>query len=190
MILPFMLAALLAAGAVQSAPAPAPSSEALVDQFLRVIPDAELFNRVDRTADPTELQRLGQFNPGRTDDIRPVLETYAGCVGPPRNRMTVHVLRTVARGIGDEKLRRLIAFYQSPDAATLNRLASRTTTLSAAEQAEIERITSAYPLAEFAAAMRPNNPAFWQQDQVAEILRCDGERDQAFARLGLRTAAN
>jgi hypothetical protein len=95
----------------------------------------------------------------------------------------------VARQLGDEKLGRLIAFYEGEDKARLNALMARTSqgeTLPAADEAELERIMSAYPLTEFAEAFNPFNPALWQEEPLAEITRCENRRDEAFARLGLR----
>src|SRR5687767_6744501 len=97
-----LLAALLLAATdpAPSEPAVAPASDALVDRFMAVIPDAASLDRIDRTADPIELDRLHALNPGRLDEIRRVLEEHAGCISPIRNAQTRNMLRSVVRQLG------------------------------------------------------------------------------------------
>jgi hypothetical protein len=188
MTLPLMLAALLAASTEPATSAP-PPTEAQIERFIAALPDSDRLDQVDRTADPRELERLGALNPDRADAIRPVLEEFAGCTGPVENRLYVHMLRVVARTLGAEKLDRLVTFYEREDIAALDPIINRASsgaTLSPAEQAEVERIMAAYPLADFAAEMMSFNPDFFDDALMAEMTRCEQARDASFARLGVR----
>jgi hypothetical protein len=183
-LLPF-LAAFLAATTDPAAAAPA--SEALIDRFMAVIPDSAGLDRIDRTADPLELDRLAALNPDRIDEIMPVLEAHAACVSPIRNARARSGLRLVARQLGEARLSRLIQFYEGEDFRTVDRLMARgEEALSAAEREQVQNILAAYPLAEFTEAMSPLNPAFWEEDPFAAEAPCLATRNAALTRLGLR----
>lgn len=167
--------------------APAPASEALVERFMAALPEAQRLNRVDRTADRQELDRLGAMNQGRADDIRPILEEFAACASAARNKAIADVLRRAARQLGEEKLGRLIQFYEREDVAALREMmAQGTAALSDAQRAEAARIAATYPVAEFADLLEPG-PTLWRADFMREEGRCAATRDAALERAGLRT---
>ena len=118
--LPMMLAALLAqAGSSMS-------DEALADRLIAALPDSEAVYAVDRTADPVELAQLEAANPGRTEEIRPILENHAACEAAMRIAMTRRGLSRLVAQMGAEKVGRLIAFYEGED---FGRFAALTTRL-------------------------------------------------------------
>ena len=190
-ILPMLLAASIAAESPTASDGQPPVSEATIERFLAVLPDADRLEAGEPTADPAELESLGALNPGRIEEIRPVLERFEACTAPISRAGTLRIMRSIAGQLGEEKVARLIAFYEGEDFVRLDALMTRTgngTTASAEEQAEIDRIMGAYPLGEFMQAMQPSNPLFWQDESMAEIIACHEERDQALERLGVRTA--
>jgi hypothetical protein len=69
-------------------------------------PGADRIDQVDLAPDPIEIERLTGLNPGRGDDIRPVLAEFASCAAPARVRIRENGLRMVARQLGDAKLGR------------------------------------------------------------------------------------
>ena len=188
-MLPILAALLLAA--TDPVPAEAPSP-ALVDRFMAAIPDAQRLTQVDRTADPAELARLSRLNPGKAEAIRPVLEAYAACSSPINNAISELGLRFAARQLGRAKLEQLIRFYEGEDFRRLAVLAPRMEagqTLAAAEQAELDRILAAYPLAEFNAVLTAGMPEFFaaQTDRIAALDRCTEDKSAALAQLGVDT---
>lgn len=189
-----MLAALLVAGqdAPPAPPAPAPASEAQVDRFLAVLPGHERLEQTDFDVDPAELERLGTLNPNHVDEIRGALDSYADCAGLANARLSTHIMRTVARALGDEKLGRMVAFYEHEDLAVLGPLmdrAGRGDSLSAAEQAEVDRIRTAYPIEDFGREMTSFNPAFLDEPLLSAINACEQARDAAFERIGVVQSA-
>lgn len=186
-MLPMLVALLLAATDPASAE---PPSEALIDRFMTVIPGAERLDRVDGAADPAELDRLSRLNPGKADAIRPVLEAYSSCASPINNEISRSGLRFAAQQLGTTKLEQLIRFYESEDFGRAAALGSRLQageTLPAAEQAELERIMAAYPLAEFNALLSGGMPEFVaaQTDRIAALDRCTDTKAAALERLGV-----
>ena len=190
-ILPLLLAASLAAETPTASGDQPQVSEATIERFLAALPNADRLEAGEPAADPAELERLGALNPGRIDEIRPVLERFEACTAPISRAGTRRVLRSIARQLGEEKVAQLIAFYEGEDFVRLDALMARTgqgATASAEEQAEMEQIMAAYPLNEFMQALQPSNPLFWQDESMAEIIACHERRDQALERLGVRTA--
>jgi hypothetical protein len=193
-LLSMFVAALLSS---QGAPAPAeaptaPASEALVERFMTVIPEADRLNQVDRAADPQELARLGRLNAGRSDEIRPVLEAFAACQSPINNELARTGLRAVARSLGDARLSRLIAFYQSDDFRRLDAIvqrANRGESMTAADEVEAARIMEAYSVADFNATMERvlTETYLARQDEMAALTRCEEEKRAALERLGIDT---
>ena len=184
-----LLAALLVATADGATP---PASEVQVERFLAAIPDADQLHRIDRSPDPIELARLGGFNPGREDEIEPVLEAFAACSSPIANAMGLDGLRFIARGLGSEKLGQLISFYEGDDFRRFSALAPRVAageTLAPPEQAEFDRIMAGYPLEDFNRAMQDQMPEFFasQTERMGAIDRCRADKDAALARLGVDT---
>ncbi|HEX8064614.1 MAG TPA: hypothetical protein VF535_15545, partial [Allosphingosinicella sp.] len=125
-------AALLLAAQAQSAsaqpaqPAQAAPSEALIDRFIAILPDREQIDSVDSEIDAGELKTLVALNPGKEAQVRSILQVnLTSCTGPAISAGTLRMLRTVARGLGAEKLQRLVAFYEGPDFAKFSALAAR-----------------------------------------------------------------
>jgi hypothetical protein len=185
-----VLAVLLAAA---TDPAPArsaePASEALVDRFMAVIPGADRFERIDRTPNPDELERLTGLNPGRDADVRAVLAEHAGCLSEGRNRRTKERLRGMARQLGDANLRRIVTFYEREEWRVLVRLSERSRQdLSAEDRAELDRLRAEYPLDALVRAINPLDPAFRSENSPEDLQRCSRSLFEALDRLGLRVA--
>ena len=188
-MLPILVALLVAA--TEPVPAEAPSP-ALVERFMAAIPDAQRLSQVDGTADPAELARLSRLNPGKAEAIRPVLEAYAACSSPINNAISEAGLRFAAQQLGRAKLEQLIRFYEGEDFRRLAALTPRLEagqTPTAADQAELERILAAYPLAEFNTILTVGMPEFFasQTDRIAALDRCTEAKDAALARLDVDT---
>ena len=188
-MIPILAALLLVA--TDPAPVGAPSP-ALVDRFMAALPDAHRLSEVDRTADPAELARLSRLNPGKADAIRPVLEAYAACASPINNAISESGLRFAAQQLGSAKLEQLIRFYEGEDVRRVVALTAQMGpggTLPPAEQAELERILAAYPLAEFNALLTGGMPEFFaaQTDRIAALDRCTEAKEAALARLDVDT---
>jgi hypothetical protein len=188
-VLPILAALLIAV----PNPAPAePPSEALVDRFMTAIPDADRLEQMDRTADPAELERLSRLNSGKTDEIRPVLEAYAACASPINNEIGRSGLRFAAQQLGRAKLEQLIRFYEGEDFRRFAALGSRLEageTLAPAEQAELDRIMAAYPLAELNAQLMFGMPEYFaaHTEWLAALDRCTDQKQAELARLDIET---
>ena len=124
-----------------------PPSEALIDKFVSVLPD-----RVrNRSTVPYELRRLTALNPGREADVRAIFEADPACAAAIESGL-LHILREVARGLGEARLRRMIAFYASPDLDEFEALVRRVEgnpSPSEADKAAWEKLFATYPLADF-----------------------------------------
>ena len=169
------LLAVLVIGAQDAVPA----GDAVIDRFMAAIPDP------GSDPDPEQLAYFITLNPGRDADIAPVLQSFAEC----RNAYAARALRNVAASLGSERLARLTAFYEGEDFRALDRITSRPEEeLTAQEQAERDRIISAYPIEDFVAAMQPSNPAFSMDEAMAMLDQCERERDEALQRQGLRVS--
>ena len=185
-----LLALSLAAG--QPAAAVERPSPELVERFLAALPDAGRLDRVERSADPAELERLTRLNPGREDDIRPVLEAHAACASPFQNAIARAALRRAAERLERADLERMLQFYHSEDLGRLDALGARLgagETLGAADQAELDRIVAAYPVMAFAEAMQREMSAVVvaHAGPMEAISRCDGEKQAALQGLGVDT---
>jgi hypothetical protein len=181
--LPMMLAASLA---LQDGP----SAEALVDRLIEAFPDGDEVDAVDRTADPAEMARLEAVNPGRAEDIRPVLEGYAACESAMRITMTRRGMSRIVARMGAAKVERLIAFYRGEDLGRFEALSRRLAQgepLSGEAQADHDRIAAAYPIYEFAELMQADLPAS-MLDGLAfdELSRCVDEKAAALERIGVQ----
>jgi hypothetical protein len=184
----FILSALLALCASPSLAQGAPPSEALVDRFMAALPP-------DRRALPTapsaeEVERLEALNPGKSAEIRPILEAYQACAAAESKTQALALLRDVARALGEAKLLRLTSFYEGPDYlafAALGDRISKGADVSAAEKAEFERLVAEYPLNDFRDTMMKV-----AMDDAAKLgasekfAKCSAASKQAFDRNGLR----
>jgi hypothetical protein len=103
--------------------------------------------------------------------------------------MNGRMLRSVAAGLGDEKLGRLASFYEGEDYHLFDGLRLRREeagTLSEREQNELDRLLAAYPIMEYAEAMRAAFPAMLEDPAMERLIQCGLDRAQAFERQGLR----
>ena len=187
-LLPMLLAAII------SIPGEPPATaDTLAERLIAALPDGAAIGAIDGSADPAELARLETLNPGRSGDIARVLETYAVCESTMRGTMMRRGIARIAAELGESKVERLIAFYRDEDAAEFVDLAKRIEqgeTLSDAEQAAHDRIAGAYPILEFAELMRTSLMTFMLEGvTLAELGRCQREKEQALDRLGLRGVA-
>jgi hypothetical protein len=181
--LKLIAAALVALQSVASPAAP-PASDAYIDRFLATVPDIEKTRIVDRAADPEDLARLTELNPGRADEIRPILETYTECISVIVNAGTIELIRNAARGLGEARAMQMAAFYRSPDSAVFAGLIERTNkgeALSDAESARLGAILARYPISQFNDQMKKLTDAM-PEDQalVTAMTRCSLAKKQAF----------
>jgi len=172
-----------------AAPAsPPPVDEARFQHFLRVLPDGKEARASG--PDPAELARLVKLNPGREKDVEAVLAADARCTAPAREAAVLRMARATADRLGPERLDRMIAFYEGPDLARFNALVPGRPggkALSAAEQAELDRLLAAYPLRAFAEAMQASGNAVFTDEAVgAALAKCADARLAAFKRARLK----
>lgn len=163
--------------------ADAPPSPELVERFIAVLPDRQ---RPLDEVDPAALDRLGQLNPGRETDLRPILQAHAGCTAPLIRASTDRMLRFVAARLGSANVEALIRFYQGPDLARFGALAEKADK-NAQESAEFQRLLSAYPMQAFMEAMQAATASMFDDGAFFEDMNaCDRARSEALARASLR----
>jgi hypothetical protein len=159
----FLLAA--PAGA-QTMPGEAP--EALIDQFLAALPHPEEW-AAHTDPDPSEVARIGALNPGREAEVRAILAEHGRCFGPLAEAATRRGLRTIARRLGPDKLRQLIALYASAEFRRFDALSARKEkgeAIPPAEERDAERFLADHPVAiEFAQAIQ-NAGSILSADEV------------------------
>lgn len=138
--------------AAAAEPAKGAPSEALVDRFIAAIPDREALTAAEGEIDAGELERLTALNPGKEAQLRKILESNLACTGPAITAGTMRMLRTLARDLGEEKLKKLVGFYEGPDYAAFSALALRMESgaaPSAGDKAAMAKFMAAYPLQDF-----------------------------------------
>jgi hypothetical protein len=172
------------------APPPAPS-EALIDRFIAVIPDRDEFEKPPTEIDPAELSGLVALNPGKEAKVRAVLKANLACTGPAVTAGGHRMLRTVARDLGEEKLKRLVSFYEGPDYAAFKALALRMQgkeTPSAEDSAAMARLMGAYPLQAFIDGMG-RAPEIFAADEgfMTAATKCASEQMEALEAAGLKS---
>ena len=174
---------LLAFAIVQSA-APEPS---MVERFMAAFP-AEIRPELSEIGrDQAEVEWLIGLNPTRAAELRRIGEGHTACATPLMTRMSDNGLRWVAEQLGDERLARIVGFYESGDAAFLGRLeeaAARGELPNAADQARAEGVFSDYPLREYFETLEASLGR--DEPLAAELFACDHARDDAFLALDLR----
>jgi hypothetical protein len=182
--------ALQSLAAAAQPPKPAPASEAAIDGLIAVLPDAALLTTVDRKADPAQLERLTGFNPGRADEIRPILETYQTCISLVVNESTLAMIRGVATQLGEAQVKRLTAFYGGPDFARFKELTDRSNrgeTLSAADTAVLGGMFARYPIARYRDAVQQRMDAMAQDAPlITKLTKCSLDKKQALILAKLR----
>ncbi|HYG47778.1 MAG TPA: hypothetical protein VD846_07525 [Allosphingosinicella sp.] len=190
--LAFAIAALLAlqpqSGGAQAAQA-APS-EALIDRFLAVLPDRAQIEAVETEIDPGELKALVALNPGKEAQISSILRANLACTGPAVSAGTLRMLRTIARELGEEKLKRLVGFYEGPDYAAFAALAARMEGVaapSAEDSAAMAKLMGAYPLQAFHQQLSRAEEIFAaDQGFMAAAMKCASEQVEALTKAGLK----
>jgi hypothetical protein len=181
--------------ALQAQPLPAqtpaaPPSEALIDRFIAVIPDREEFDRPPSEIDPGELSGLVALNPGKEAQLRSILKANLACTGPAVVAGSHRMLRTVARELGEEKLKRLVSFYEGPDYAAFKTLGLRMEGASAPsveDKAAMARLMGAYPLQAFIEQMnRAGEIIAADQGFMTAAIKCASEQVDALTAAGLK----
>jgi hypothetical protein len=182
--------------ALQAQPLPAPAapaapSEALIERFIAVIPDRDEFDKPPTEIDPAELSGLVALNPGKEAQVRKVLKANLACTGPAIKAGGHRMLRTVARELGEEKLKRLVGFYEGPDYAVFKALAERMEGKgkpSAEDSAAMARLMGTYPLQAFMEGMN-RAPEIIAADQgfMTDAMKCASEQMDALEAAGLKS---
>ncbi|HYW14705.1 MAG TPA: hypothetical protein VE891_00935 [Allosphingosinicella sp.] len=180
--------------AAQAAPAEAVSAapaEALIDRFIAVLPDREEIDKAGGEIDPIELARLATLNPGKEAQVRKVLQANLACTGPAASSASLRMLRTVARNLGDDRLRKLIGFYEGPDYAAFGALARRMAGKaipSAADGAAMAKLMGAYPLQAFQEQMGRAEEIMTADAPFMEAAwNCAAEQEKALEAAGLKS---
>ena len=183
-------AAFFALQAQSVPPAPAAPSEALVDRFIAAIPEWQ-DEAAETEIDAGELSRLAALNPGKEPQLRSILKANLACSGPAVAAVTMRMLRTIARELGSERLEKLIRFYEGPDYAAFEALATRMqgqTAPSAEDKAAMAKLMAAYPLQDFLDRMN-RAPDMIAADQafMTAAMKCASEQMEALEAAGLKT---
>jgi hypothetical protein len=181
MLLHFFLATALVSGGVQAVP---PASEATVDAFVAAIPP----QKPEPPRGHGFERWLEELNPGRDNDIRSIVSTYEECIDATRQRYLIEAVRSTASRLGEERLRRLVAFYGSADAKPYEELSKRDpSSLSATEKATWDRILAKYPLADYLTSEKQTFEQMMGPGGYVDTLsKCDPAFDAELAKRGLR----
>ncbi|MFN3724868.1 MAG: hypothetical protein ACK4SZ_01050 [Allosphingosinicella sp.] len=178
-----LLTSLAALLSVAQADAPPPPE--LVERFIAALPQPQ--RRLDEV-DSATLDRLKALNPGRENDLRPILQAHAFCTAPLMRGSTDRMLHQVAARLGAANLEALIRFYEGSDLARFGTLAEKTDR-TAEESAEFERLMSAYPVEAFMEAMQASaaSALFDDESFFVAMNACDRQQSEALARANLRS---
>lgn len=175
------------AGLGQSAKAP--PSAALVERFITVLPDRQALSAAGQEIDSAELSRLAALNPGKEAQLREILRKNLACTGPETEKVSLRMLRTVARDLGDAQLRQLVSFYEGPDYAVFAALAPRMegkSAPSAKDSAAMARLMKAYPLQAFQEQLgRAGQIIAADQEFMNAAKRCASEHVKALEDAGI-----
>lgn len=170
---------------------PAAPSEALIDRFIAVIPDKEEFDKPTTEIDKSELSALVELNPGKEAQVRKVLQSNLACTNPAIKAGGYRMLRTVARELGEEKLKKLVSFYEGPDYAAFKALADRMEgkgTPSAEDSAALAKLMGTYPLQAFIDRMG-RAPEIIAADEgfMTAAMECASQQMDALEKAGLKS---
>ena len=187
------LAALLALQP-QPGPAQAPAAapgEALIERFIAVLPDRDEISAAAGEIDAGELSALVALNPGKEAQIRPILQANLACTGPAISAGTLRMLRKVAEGLGEARLKRLVSFYEGPDYAAFGALAARMSgkaTPDAADSAAMARLMGTYPLQAFHEQLSRAEEVFAADPEFMNAaMKCASEQMEALEAAGLKS---
>jgi hypothetical protein len=189
---PFAIAALLLAVQGQpgrAEPAQAAPSEALVERFLALLPDREEIQARSTEIDPEELSRLAALNPGKEREVRSILETNRACSDEAVTAGTLRMLRTVARDLGEARLKKMVSFYEGPDYAAFAALAARIDKAdpSSEDMAALDKLMAAYPLEAFHHGLdRAEEIISADQGFMAAAMKCVSGQMAAFEAAGIK----
>lgn len=173
-------------------PSPPPVSEAQYQRFVASLPEGAWDG--PPKPDPETVKRLIALNPGKEARIEAILGAFDRCAAPAAAAAMDRVYRLAMKSplLGAEKVERLTAFYSgggwAPFVALRDRIASSKPP-AAADLAEMERLTAAYPLADYStsltvAALNANHQGAFKAHE-----RCEAERNAALAKAGVQTPA-
>ena len=174
---------------IGSAPAPQSVDDAQVDRLIAVLPESATI-AVDAADEASELARLLTLNPGRRDEIKAILDGGNECAHAEDRRALRILLRVVTAQLGPEKVERLISFYGSPHYQALPGFAHRAAArekLSPSEKDELERAEAAYPIREFALALRKTSKELTSTGDFLSYRACGTQQEAALERAKLRT---
>jgi hypothetical protein len=169
--------------------APPPAREPVIDAFLAALPPGEAKLP---TADPSaqgNAEALVKRYPAKVVQIRAAFEDQRRCETTASDAARNQALRESARLLGDERLAKLTSFYRGQDFARLKHLsaAQEAGALSPAEQAQFDRITQDYPLADYLVSSREaQRMMFTDGTLMNALLACETGRDEALAKAGIR----
>lgn len=178
----------LAAFAAAGGAAPEPVDEAQVDRLIAVLPESATI-ATDAADEASELARLLTLNPGRRDELKAILDAGNACAQAEDRRALRIMVRAVTAQLGAEKIEQMIRFYGNPHYKVLRGFAHRATArekLSPPEKDELERAAAAYPLREFALAMRKATKELLSTGHLPDYRTCGAQQDAALARGKLR----
>ncbi|HYI39189.1 MAG TPA: hypothetical protein VE053_02600 [Allosphingosinicella sp.] len=169
----------------------APPDKALVDQFIAVLPDRDALDAGGEEVDSAELSRLVALNPGKEAQLRAILEKNIDCTAPEITAGSLRMLRTVARNLGEARVRRLIGFYEGPDYAAFRALAVRMegqAAPSARDSAAMARLMRIYPLQALQDQLGRAEAVFTADGEfMSAAIRCAAEQMDAMEAAGLKS---
>lgn len=187
---PLALAAFALLALQPQAPDAAPS-EALVERFIAVLPDRAEIDAIDNEVDAAELSALAALNPGKEAQVRSILEANLACSGEAISAGTLRMLRTVARDLGEAKVKRLISFYEGPDYAafaTLGLRMSATATPSVEDRTAMAKLTETYPLQDWLDRLnRAQEIIAADEGFLSAAMKCAEQQMDALEAAGLRS---
>ncbi len=173
---------------VLAAAAVAPASDVSVDAFMAAIPPKTPKSAQMDPFDAEQLKDLKTRNPGREAEVETLFTTSQQCKAVAGEKVVMDSLRDSARRLGDEKLRRLTAFYKSADFAAFDRIAAKKEAdQSLTEKQEFARIRASYPLQDYldstnqTASEMMSNGAFF-----SALEACDKQLDEELTKRKLK----
>jgi len=188
-------ATLLALQAYSASAQPGPAaqaapSEALIDRFIAVLPDRDQIDAVDTEIDPEELEALVALNPGKEAQLRPILQANVACTAPAITAGSLRMLRTVARNLGEAKVKKLVSFYGGPDYAAFAALAARMEGKDkpgAEDSAAMAKMMATYPLQAFHEQLSQAEEIIGADAGfMKDAMRCASEQMAALEAAGLK----
>lgn len=182
--------ALLAAAAFAPQTNVAPASEANIDAFVKVLPPSEGgHDKLDDSEVEAQKQLLN-LNPGRETKVREIVAAHRQCMKPLENNTITEMVRQTARAIGNDRLQLMTEFFRKGEDHKLEPLLAKRqsgTTLSAAEEAELNRLVATYPLVDYGEASKAVREDLYGDPQLLKgIQSCDEEMLKAVKAAGIK----